>query len=162
MSTAIDTTKVTGRRELRFQTVDEIRADVDRLAQAKDITGLGNWTSGQVLQHLAVAMNMAVDGAPSMVPWIGRFIIRLFFKGKILKKRMSAGFKLPGRAGYLLPPPTTWEDGLRNFRAAFERLKSTTERKPHPAFGTLSLEEYERLTCRHSELHLSFLVPSQD
>ena len=59
----------------------------------------------------------------------------------------------------MLPPPTSWDVALANFRRAMQRLQTETRRMPHPAFGPLTADEWERLHCRHSELHLSFLVP---
>jgi len=39
------------------------------------------------------------------------------------------------------------------------RLQATTKRYPSPAFGPLTLEEWDQLHLRHAELHLSFFVP---
>ena len=108
---------------------------------------------------MAFVMNYSIDGFPAQAPWPFRIIARLFLKRRFLTRPMAAGFKLPRQATHLLPPPTTWEDGLRNFRQAFRRLAAETKRMPHPAFGPLNVEEWTQLHIRHSELHLSFLVP---
>jgi hypothetical protein len=52
---AVATKSVTGRRQLQFNTIDEILADVERLNQGQ-IKALGNWSSGQVLKHLTILM----------------------------------------------------------------------------------------------------------
>lgn len=52
----VDTKKVAGRRMLRFESLDQVIADVDRLVEAERagrLTRLGNWTLGQTLGHLA-------------------------------------------------------------------------------------------------------------
>ena len=60
---SIDTAKVAGRRQLHFNTIDDIVADVDRLSQGK-VRTLGNWSPGQILKHLTVPMVWCLDGAP--------------------------------------------------------------------------------------------------
>ena len=56
-SKQVDTGKVPGRRPLRFESIDQVLAEVDRLVEAEragQLKRLGNWTLGQVLGHLAV------------------------------------------------------------------------------------------------------------
>jgi hypothetical protein len=160
MSTAINTSKIVGRRQLHFDSLEDIAADVEKLARSKNIQHLGNWSPGQITKHLATTMNCSIDGFPHVLPGFVRSLFRLFLKGRILNKPMSPGFKLPAKASALIPQPITWEEGLRSFREALARLKSETKRAPNPVLGPLTAEEWERLHCRHSELHLSFLVPS--
>jgi hypothetical protein len=160
MTASIDTAKIKDRRRLRFESIDDIAAEVERLAKCKDVRTLGNWSRGQVLQHLAMTMHNSIDGFPSFVPAPIRFLLRLFLKRRILTTPMSAGFKLPPKAAeHMLPKPTEWDVALANFRRGMQRLKSETKRMPHPAFGPLTSAEWDQLHCRHSELHLGFLVP---
>jgi len=49
----IDTCKVTGRRTLNFNTLDEILYDVDYRCQG-NVRSLGNWSPGQNLDHLTI------------------------------------------------------------------------------------------------------------
>jgi len=160
MPETITTAKTTGRRSLQFTCLDDIRADVEKLAQCKQINHLGNWTPGQVLKHLAMTMDNSIDGFPFQMPGILRFVLRLTMKGRLLNKPMESGFNLPKRAAAMLPQPTTWEEGLTGFRRALGRLKTETRRAPSPVIGPLTAEEWEQLHCRHSELHLSFLTPA--
>lgn len=158
MSTAINTAKVTGRRELHFDSLDDILADVELLAKSKDIRTLGNWSSGQVLQHLAIVMNGSIDGISHQLPGPVKFLFRLFLKRRFLSKTMPAGFKLPERAAAIIPAPTSLEEGLQSIRLAIQRLKIEADRSPNPVLGSLTREEWDELHCRHAELHLSFLV----
>jgi hypothetical protein len=159
--TEINTTKVEGRRTLRFESLDEIAAEVERLAAAGEPRALGNWSSGQVLQHLARAMNSSIDGFPNFVPWIVRVFLRVFMKRYFLTKPMAPGFALPPKGADLLPTATTtWDDGLRSLRAAIARQRTESPGKPHPGLGPLTREEWEQFHCRHCELHLGFLVPA--
>jgi hypothetical protein len=160
METAIDTAKVKERRQLHFTSLDDILADVDHLAQAAEVRALGNWSAGQIFQHLAVAFNCSIDGFPFHLPAPVRFLFRLFLKRVVLNKPMSAGFRLPQKAAkQLVPSPIGQEEGLQNLRQAIRRLQAEEKRAPNPVVGKLTREEWDKLHCRHAELHLSFLVP---
>src|SRR5262245_21314522 len=102
--TTIDTAKVTGRRTLRFESLDEIAAEVDWLAECEEVRALGNWSSGQVLQHLATTMNNSIDGFSGFVPLPVRLLLRLLMKKRFLTKPMPPGFQLPQSAGNMFPP----------------------------------------------------------
>jgi hypothetical protein len=107
-------------------------------------------------------MKMSLDGTNvGRAPLPVRIILRLFFKKLILTKGMRPGFKLKGKfAQYMIPDATcSTEQGLADLRAGIERLKREPQRHPHPAFGPLTREEWDRLHLRHAELHLSFFVP---
>src|ERR1043166_540888 len=160
MTTAIKTAKVTGRRELHFSSLDDILADVERLAGAKEIRTLGNWSADQVFRHVATVMNKSIDGFTHLPPWYIRLLVRLFFRGRFLRKAMPAGINLPAAAqAELVQPATNLEAGLQTTRAAISRLKGDPSRKPSPVLGELTVDEWTSLHCRHSELHFSFLVP---
>jgi len=155
---AVATKSVTGRRTLHFNSIDEMLADVDRLNQGP-VTVLGNWSSGQVLKHLTIVMTASLDGFHHRAPWFVRLIGKVV-KKKFLTKPMSAGFNLPkGAASEMVPGPTEWADVIGPFRATVRRLQTEPQRMPSPFLGLLTREEWDRLHCRHAELHLSFLVP---
>jgi len=159
-ATMIDTAKVTGRRTLHFDSIDQIQADIESLARAKSIHTLGNWSPGQIFKHIAATMNIAVEGAPPVMPGFMIALLSWFFKRKFLTTPMKAGFKLPKKAANLLPPnPTETQDGLRALRDTIARFKDAPEYHPSPFLGKLTKEEWVQLQCRHAELHLSFLVP---
>lgn len=156
---AIDTTKVTDRRQLRFSTIEDILADVERLNQGK-VKSLGNWSGGQILKHLATVMNGSIDGMPFRAPWLVRVLCRMI-KRRVLTKGMSPGFRLSGKAAEaIVPPETGWEEGLAMFREAIRRLQTESKRAPSPFLGSMTREDWDQLHCRHSELHLSFLRPA--
>ena len=155
---SVNTKAVVGRRVLRFNSLDEILADLAGL-EGKRLKTLGNWSVGQILAHLAIPMNGAIDGMEFRPPWYFRIIAKMF-KRKFLTGTMPAGFKLPKDAeAVLLPPPTSDADGFAVVRRAIQRLKTETHREPSPVMGPLTIEEWNQLNCRHSELHLSFIVP---
>jgi Protein of unknown function (DUF1569) len=154
----IDTSKVQGRRELHFETIEDILADVERLNLGK-VKTLGNWSGGQILKHLAIVMNDCIDGAAFRLAWPIRMLGRVM-KKRILTKGMTPGFQLKRQAaGALVPPALSWEEGLNIFRTAVHRLQTESKRAPSPFLGEMTREEWNQLHCRHAELHLSFLVP---
>ncbi len=154
----VDTTKVTQRRDVRYNSFDELLDDARRLVAADTVT-LGNWSLGQILEHVAKALDMTVDGFNMTAPWyvrlVGRFVLKRF-----LHKKMPAGFKLPASAKALLPPETDAAAALEHLERAVARIKSESRRAPHPVLGPLTLEESNLLQLRHAELHLSFVKPA--
>jgi hypothetical protein len=155
---AIDTTKVSERRQLHFDNLDEILADVEQLATSK-VKALGNWTPGQILEHLAKTMDGSIDGMGFQASWPIRMIAGLF-KRRMLSSPMAPGWQLKNEsAAALVPPPIECDAALAHFRLAIGRRKAEEKCAPNPVLGTLTREEWTRLHCRHSELHLSFLVP---
>ena len=155
---AVATKSVTGRRQLQFNNLEEILADVEQLNQGS-IKTLGNWSSGQVIKHLTIVMTASLDGFHHTAPWFVRLIGKLM-KKQMLTKPMSAGFTLPANAAAeMVPGPIDWPDALRQFREVVRRLQREEKRMPSSFLGVLTREEWDRLHCRHAELHLSFLVP---
>ncbi len=156
----VNTRHVEGRRAVSFATIDDAVADAERVAAA-DQTGnaktVGNWTVGQILNHLATWATYAYDGAPFRAPWFIRIIARTF-KKRFLTKAMPAGGRIPrvpgGTYGTEIVPTDV---ALDRFRKAFTRLKHEPPTAPSPAFGPLTHEEAIALNLRHAELHLSFV-----
>ncbi len=155
-------TKKVERRQLRFESIDEVLVEVDRIVAASHAGTLkaqGNWTAGQILAHLAAWIEYGYNGFPMKpLPWIVRSILRLTLPG-MLKKGMRPGVMIPG-----ISAGTTGQDDMP-IDAAADRLRralarlAAGEECPHdsPAFGKLSHDDRIRLNLRHCELHLSFL-----
>jgi hypothetical protein len=114
-SSPVDTAKVAGRRLLRFETIDQMMAEVDRLVvaeQAGRLQRLGNWTLGQTLGHLAGWMEFGYTGVPLKVPIFLKWIFRLQ-KKKFLYGPMRAGARIPHvEGGTLATEPLSLEEGL--------------------------------------------------
>jgi len=163
LSANIDTGKVTGRRQLHFDSIDQMLADVDALVvadKAGRLKRIGNWTLGQTLNHLATWMEFAFTGSPLNPPFFIRWLIRMkrkqFFVGP-----MPAGVKIPGvPGGSLGTQPAALEEALPRFCRAAERLKREAPTMPHNLFGRLSHADWQAINLRHAELHLSFLQPA--
>jgi Protein of unknown function (DUF1569) len=156
---AVDTRGVKGRRQLHFADYQELLDDVHLLASCPT-RQLGNWSLGQILQHLARAMNMAIDGPPYKPAWILR-VLGPFFKKRVISRPMSPGFRLPKNAGALIPAPCDVAAGVAAVEKAVARLQQSPDRKPHFVFGPMTREEWDLLHMRHAEMHLSFIVPEK-
>jgi len=162
---SINTGKVTDRRRLRFATIDDLLADVEKIVAADKAGTLrrtGNWTPGQALGHIATWATFPYEGFPKKAhpPWFIRWLIRMK-KAKYLKEGMPAGVRIPGiEGGTLATEILSTEEGARRLRAVLQRLKNGEPAKHEsPAFGPMSLDERIALNLRHAELHLSFLHP---
>ena len=155
----VQTGKVTGRRVVAYESLDDVLMDAEKLVANPNVRMLGNWSLGQLLAHLAAAMHMSIDGSDHRPPWY----IRLFgpFLKPIVLKKMSAGFQLPKPiADQLIPSqPVSPQEGFRLLQEAIKRFRADNTRKPHTAFGKLTGAEWHQLHLRHSELHMSFAVP---
>lgn len=156
---SIDTKTTSGRRQVRYQSMDELLADAEHMAAGNSRT-VGNWTLGQILHHIAIAINMGTEQAPMMFPAPVRFLARLLMKKRVTEGSLKAGFQVPKRfASRILPPPTSVPEGLDALRSAIARWKAIPARCIHPIFGPLTPTEWEKLELRHAELHMSFVVP---
>lgn len=154
----VDTKKVTGRRTLRLRDYDELLTELDSL-RSKKLKTIGNWSAGQIFDHLAKATDMMIDGNDFQMPAPMRWLMTRLMKKKFLAKGLPAGFKIPKGASSARPDEVDAEEGLRRLTAAIRRAKSESKRAMHPVFGNLSQEEADQFHLRHAELHLSFIKP---
>ena len=156
----VDTKKVAQRREVHYDSYDDLLADAERLVSG-DVQTVGNWTLGQIFKHLAQSLNSSIDGTNMKFPWLMKKIFLLFMnKEKMLNEALSPGFKIPkkGDAQFSPDPSVSTEEGLASLRAAIDRCQTETSRAEHPAFGELIREEWDKFNLRHAELHMSFAV----
>ena len=158
----VDTKKVTQRRQVHYDSFDDLLADAERLASG-DVQTVGNWTLGQIFQHLAQSMHSSIDGMNMKFPWLMKKIFLLFTnKDKMLKQTMNPGFKIPKKGEEQFNPASgvSTDEGLASLRAAIERCKAEESRAEHPAFGEVTREEWDTFQLRHAELHMSFAIPA--
>jgi Protein of unknown function (DUF1569) len=154
---SVNTAKVVARRKLDYKSFDELLADADRLS-TDNVKTLGNWSAGQIFQHLAHAYNGSIDGLPGGFPWFIRTAARIF-KKKLIGGAMPAGIKMPATlAKAVMPEPTSTQVGLANLHAAVSRLKQEPRRATHPVFGEITKEEWDTIHLNHANLHMSFLT----
>lgn len=152
------------RREVVFGSLDEIVAEAERLVAAPSVKLLGNWTLGQLLDHIALGMDASIDGTKGRAPWYMRAMM-WFLRGKMLKGLetggVPAGFSMPKdlEQDFKPGPDVTAELGLDHLKRSVERLKTEEKRSPHVAFGEITREQHDLVHRRHAAMHLGFVVP---
>jgi len=147
-----------GRRPLRFARLDQVMPDVDRLLHGHST--VGEWSLGQICNHLEMAIRGSVEGYAVSLPWpvrklIGSTLLRRLFK----EGRMPEGIKLPER---IRPKPgLDARDEAGKLRSALALFASNTgPMAVHPIFGRIAPEDWERLHLIHCAHHLSFALPT--
>lgn len=157
----IDTSKVE-RRKLRFENLDQLLGEIDRIEQANrsgNLKVVGNWTLGQILSHVAAWIEYGYVGFPvKPPPFFIRWILK-FMKNKYLKSGMPSGVKIPGtKEGTFGQDDVPVDQAFDRLRNNIARLKSGEQAKfDSPAFGPMSHEDRIALNLRHAELHLGFV-----
>ena len=156
-------TKEAPRRDLRYGSFADFARDVDAIETAHRAGRLGttgNWSAGQIMDHLSRFANAAFDGFPKRAPWIVRKLAILIFKKKMLSgEPMPPGFKIPRQAGSMVPSETTTtEEGLAMLRKVFARLDTGDMfTAPSPLFETLTHEQWCKSQLGHAAMHMSFI-----
>src|SRR3954451_10429489 len=89
------------RRDLSFASLDRVMPEIDRLLEGH--TTVGNWSLGQICNHLGATLVGSLEGFGVQAPWLVRKTIGQVVRRRILRSgRMRAGVKLPER---FLPRP---------------------------------------------------------
>jgi hypothetical protein len=122
----VDTSQVANRRPIRFQTIEDLSAEVDRLTAAVrlgKVRPLGNWSPAKVLWHIARLVELSFDGFPFRYrrapAWITRLLHFIAWRWMIAHA-FRPGFKNPTDASVLEP------DAAVSFDAAAAYLKSSS------------------------------------
>lgn len=146
------------RRTLQFASLDQIMPDVDRLLEGH--TTHGNWSLGQVCNHLSSTFRFSIEGFGVSMPWLVRATIGQMAKKQILRQgKMKTGIKVPER--FLPRPELDDRAEAEALRAALGIYRAHTgPLAPHPMFGMMTREEWDRLHRIHSAHHLSFAQPN--
>ena len=153
----INTKKVKGRRKVRYESLDDLLEEAKRLSQGETQT-LGNWSPGQIYKHFAWALDSSIDGIDFSMPAPLRLIMTVLFKNKFLNKSLPPGFKSVEK---YIPEETSTEEGIALLEEAIQRQKQETSRVPHPAFGNIGVDGWNRFHLRHAEMHMSFIVSNE-
>jgi hypothetical protein len=152
------------RRELRLSSLAELEGELARIEAAHRegrLQATGNWTPGQILNHLSAWIEFGYEGYPPALhppPRLVRLMLRLG-RGRFMRRPLPTGFRIPGaEGGTFATEVVPFEQGMSRLQRALERLKAGEgPRYPSPAFGRLTHSATVLLTLRHAELHLSFL-----
>ncbi|WLD13611.1 DUF1569 domain-containing protein [Planctellipticum variicoloris] len=150
------------RRELHFESLDDVLRDVESL-QAGGCESLGRWELSQTCLHLADWMQFPLDGFPRQpAPIRGLLWLLRHTIGRRQFQRILATGRMP--AGGPTMPETVHVSGGED-AAAVERLRHAVARfeahtdslHPSPLFGPMDHNQARRLQLIHCAHHLSFL-----
>lgn len=146
------------RRRLTFDRLDQVMPEVDRLLEGH--VTVGQWSLGQICNHLATTLIHSIDGFPRRLPWVVR---------RVVGPRIFARLDRTGRMPDGIPRPAAElpKVGL-DARAEAEALRSAiaffvAHQGPvaeHPAFGRMDRARWTRVHCLHCAHHLGFAVPT--
>jgi hypothetical protein len=153
--------KLSDRRALAFETLDDILRDAEQITSGAHRT-TGNWTAAQNIHHLAFAIGMANRGIDLKIPLAMKLVGRgLRLLGQHVKP-IKPGIKPPARIAAAFEPPKDVElhEALQLLRDEIDYAKQRGMTHPSPLFGKLSDAEWIEVHCRHAELHLSFIRPA--
>jgi hypothetical protein len=142
------------RRELRFKTLDDARAELKRLEKGTVIT-TSNWSYYQILTHLQSGSVCSMTSFPKLGSWwLRRFI------GPIgLRKVFKQGFIPPGVGSTRIDPMEKGNEkkALASLRKTLVDLKKHEGPwAEHPFFGKMDKEKWLHLTALHLANHLGW------
>ncbi len=144
------------RRTLKYETIDAIMPDVDQLLAGHST--VGDWTLGQICEHLATVTKRVVDMPASTQHDPSSRV------SDEQKQQVFASGELPEA----MPLPSTMAppdavsaaEGADQLREALTYYQSSPGPvAEHRLFGPLSKEEWDRLVRIHCAHHLSFVLP---
>lgn len=151
------------RRKLRFQSMSDILLEAETIVRARHVEELGNWTPGQIFQHLAKSVQSSIRESKALLPLWRRLIARIA-KPFLLRFGLPSGVQIERAsktaAKEFLPENVIAdEEGLLQLQQAIAEVSQCEMHARHNLFGDMTPRDWEMMHCRHAELHLSFLVP---
>jgi Protein of unknown function (DUF1569) len=158
-------TAIPPRRELHFDSIEALTAEIDRLVAAQHaghLQATGHWTPAQIFDHLARFVEFSYEGFPFRASWPLRAVSHVA-KWTAWKRfvdwALRPGFQIPANAEAVKPDP--WADfdvATARLHAALDRIRrGEPMRAPSPFEGRITHDQWVYVQLRHAELHLSFL-----
>jgi len=143
------------RRRLRFSSMADVLEEVESF-QGVPLAAAGRWTPAQNIEHVRLLIAVSLDGTSYRMPLGFRVL------GRVLKSRLLASGLKPGlktTAPFEPREDITLEQAIAAFREDARRaLRAGAMTHPSPLLGPMTHTQWERLHCRHAELHFSFIV----
>ena len=144
------------RRQVHFDTLDDVLRDAESLLR-HGYQKAGNWSLGQVGDHLGRAIRMSREGFPWAWNKVMQRLARKLFLRKFLSRTVTH---------LRLPSPITVKDfvddqeGVACLAAGIERFQQPGgDYVEHMVFGPLTEDQWTQFHLWHCEHHLSFLIP---
>lgn len=159
-------TKQAPRRELSFSSLGDLKAELDRLDAAHAAGNLGhtgNWTPGEIMDHLSKFWACSLDGfPPGKPPLMLRMVAQTLLKKKATSfgSQPPPGFKIPKGVDHFSPEPgIAYEKASERLRNCISRVESGEQHVPEsPLFGKLTNDQWINIHLGHCAMHLSFLT----
>ncbi len=159
------------RRAVRIACWDDLAREVERVERASrpppegsGVRVTGNWSVGQILDHLARTIERSMDGfgpVTQATPESSRDgTAQHQRKSRMLTLPMSVNGPSVALPGQIDPAMQMWtNDGAARLLGAIKRVRDKHPMdKPSPTLGAMTNAEWETFHLRHAELHLSFVV----
>jgi hypothetical protein len=144
-------------RNLRFQTVEEVITELDRLQNSGIQTTTGLWSYFQIIKHLSDMLEFSMIGYPYLAPKIIRVLFGPIIKYFIFRR----GAMSPGLPNPIAPSKREEGDVSFEIKLYRERLNKflTFEGTfgEHPAFGKMIKSDWIKLHSVHAAHHLSYV-----
>jgi hypothetical protein len=144
------------RRELRFKTFDDARAELTQLEKGP-VETTGNWSYFQILNHCAKAMEGSMKGSKREIPWQKRYIFGpIGYWDTVLRGYIAQGIQ---------GPKTERVEG--DEKAALEQLRKAMDDfekhegpfSEHPRFGAFGKKKWYLFHSFHMANHLGWARP---
>jgi hypothetical protein len=155
---------MTAKRQLRYESFQEILADVEHLQRA-GYDMAGQWNLAQVCGHCTTWLKCPVAGYPkiSFLTKLPMWIVRKTIAPKVLAEVLHSGEMKSGTRtlpGTVPPADSQLPSMIAELRLAIAEFEAHTgEYAPSPFFGQLTRAQLQKLHLVHCCHHLSFLQP---
>jgi hypothetical protein len=155
-----DRTGDSRRIELYFESLSDAIADVDHLHR-EGWSRAGNWSLGQILDHLNITLRFSFGDIPFYLPMPIRPIVKLVFWPTIVKGKP---IRLRGVAPKKLQPRSEPDESVvvKEFTELVQRhINPNIEFAPiHPVFGRLARQDWLLVQKWHVTHHVNFMLHS--
>ncbi|MCC6424161.1 MAG: DUF1569 domain-containing protein [Phycisphaerales bacterium] len=143
------------RQTLKFNTEDDVIADVQKLR--KGYQQAGAWNLPQVCWHLNVSVQTRMKPGPFPPNTPEQDARKAQIQQILAAGRLPDGIPAPEAS---VPPPDAGDAAIETLLASLQTFKTFTGRiPPHRIFGNLNDADARKLNLIHCAHHLSYLSP---
>ena len=120
---------------------------------------MGHWSLAQICKHLADSIHGSLDGFDMRNHRVKRFFLSKRLLRSMFEQGIPRGYTVDPR---LTPPAQVdLDDAVSALDRAIARYQDHRGRlRPHPLFGDMPRETWNRVHRFHCAHHLSFVIPA--
>jgi len=147
------------RRKPKFESYEDIIREIEELEKI-GYSRLGNWSLGQICEHLGFYFKGSLEGFEFKAPWIIRILVGKPFRWWLMRRE---GYPDNSQTVPQSVPPENVDDheAVMKIKELLSRLSSAKELHPSGLFGELTLDQWRMMHLHHAGHHLGFLVPNK-